>query len=110
PSRLPSFVSAVPLTSSLSSLSLHAALPICAAWPLGRGWLRAGHSRMDGAALYAFRRACLGHGDGQDRRQAGFPCRRAAGAGKRQDRKSTCLNSSHVKIEYSVFWLKKKTE
>src|SRR5690606_39496565 len=27
----------------------------------------------------------------------------------RQDRKSTRLNSSHVKISYAVFWLEKKT-
>src|SRR5690606_41252621 len=27
-----------------------------------------------------------------------------------QDRKSTCLNSSHVKISYAVFCLKKKTQ
>src|SRR5690606_39805916 len=27
-----------------------------------------------------------------------------------QDRKSTCLNSSHVKISYAVFCLKKKKE
>src|SRR5699024_12480732 len=30
-------------------------------------------------------------------------------AGKRQDRKSTRLNSSHVSISYAVFCLKKKT-
>src|SRR5690606_41981690 len=31
-----------------------------------------------------------------------------AGAGSRRDRKSTRLNSSHVKISYAVFCLKKK--
>src|SRR5690606_41305754 len=30
-------------------------------------------------------------------------------AGRRKDRKSTRLNSSHVKISYAVFCLKKKT-
>src|SRR5438270_8960390 len=30
------------------------------------------------------------------------------GAGRRQDRKSTCLNSSHSQISYAVFCLKKK--
>src|SRR5690606_41072487 len=34
------------------------------------------------------------------------PCRRDSTAGK--DRKSTRLNSSHVKISYAVFCLKKK--
>src|SRR5436309_10894805 len=45
--------------------------------------------------------------------QAGMPGRRdarRAGVGKRimRDRKSTRLNSSHVKISYAVFCLKKK--
>src|SRR5690606_40913031 len=31
------------------------------------------------------------------------------GAARRQDRKSTRLNSSHVKISYAVFCLKKKS-
>src|SRR5690606_40425331 len=37
-------------------------------------------------------------------------CRRAAttSVGPRRDRKSTRLNSSHVKISYAVFCLKKK--
>src|SRR5690606_39758222 len=38
-----------------------------------------------------------------DRKRAGH-----AGAGAGQDRKSTRLNSSHVKISYAVFCLKKK--
>src|SRR5690606_41457332 len=45
----------------------------------------------------------LGHG-GDDR-----PARRGA-AGGQLDRKSTRLNSSHVKISYAVFCLKKKTK
>src|SRR5207302_2119343 len=36
--------------------------------------------------------------------------RPAAGASPRPDRKSTRLNSSHVKISYAVFCLKKKTK
>src|SRR5690606_41235656 len=32
------------------------------------------------------------------------------GQGRREDRKSTRLNSSHVKISYAVFCLKKKIE
>src|SRR3989442_9712042 len=35
-------------------------------------------------------------------------CRRAAHAVALQDRKSTRLNSSHVRISYAVFCLKKK--
>src|SRR5690606_41990427 len=34
---------------------------------------------------------------------------RRAGSGRGTDRKSTRLNSSHVKISYAVFCLKKKT-
>src|SRR6266511_3049466 len=47
-------------------------------------------------------------------RRAGGPLRRRAdlasrpGLGNRRDRKSTRLNSSHVKISYAVFCLKKK--
>src|SRR5947209_12339016 len=32
------------------------------------------------------------------------------GDARKQDRKSTRLNSSHANISYAVFWLKKKTE
>src|SRR5690606_42013255 len=35
--------------------------------------------------------------------------KRSATQSKKQDRKSTRLNSSHVKISYTVFCLKKKT-
>src|SRR6266498_5032962 len=46
------------------------------------------------------------------RRQGGatphLPVRRAAG--QRRDRKSTRLNSSHVRISYAVFCLKKKKQ
>src|SRR5690606_41248175 len=39
----------------------------------------------------------------------GRPCvHRTRGAAHRRDRKSTRLNSSHVKISYAVFCLKKK--
>src|SRR5690349_22414661 len=36
--------------------------------------------------------------------------RRARPRGRRADRKSTRLNSSHVEISYAVFCLKKKTD
>src|SRR5690606_39582600 len=39
----------------------------------------------------------------------GGSCRGAGGGGGRGDRKSTRLNSSHVKSSYAVFCLKKKT-
>src|SRR5690606_40358466 len=38
------------------------------------------------------------------------PSARQGGKQKREDRKSTRLNSSHVKISYAVFCLKKKKD
>src|SRR5207302_11048741 len=74
-----------PAPTEIYTLSLHDALPI---FPAGRG-VRAGR-----------------------RGRAGRPAdgRRAphAGAVRQADRKSTRLNSSHVKISYAVFCLKKK--
>src|SRR5207302_8984403 len=56
-----------------------------------------------------------GRGDAVDRSRRSETChhRRAGDGGRgrhRQDRKSTRLNSSHVKISYGVFCLKKKRE
>src|SRR5207302_9065107 len=42
------------------------------------------------------------------RRSGPYCCTRPASANISQDRKSTRLNSSHVKISYAVFCLKKK--
>src|SRR3984885_15964795 len=42
------------------------------------------------------------------RRPRGFPQPRLRRPGSRLDRKSTRLNSSHVRISYAVFCLKKK--
>src|SRR5207302_11499094 len=67
-------------TTEIYTLSLHDALPISAS----KGLLTLG-------AFYVVLHA--------------LPDRRAAG---RLDRKSTRLNSSHVKISYAVFCLKKK--
>src|SRR3989442_8388458 len=47
-----------------------------------------------------------GDGEGADRAIARRPDRRSARS--RSDRKSTRLNSSHVRISYAVFCLKKK--
>src|SRR5690606_42101308 len=66
--------------TEIYTLSLHDALPIC---PWAR--LRSATSRM-GRSMFASGRRCAGP----------------------RDRKSTRLNSSHVKISYAVFCLKKK--
>src|SRR3989442_10803656 len=52
------------------------------------------------SALPDSRRAVPGTGPGTARRESG----------RAEDRKSTRLNSSHVRISYAVFCLKKKTE
>src|SRR5690349_24251850 len=67
-------------TTEIYTLSLHDALPIFLRWR--------GHPRARGR-------------DGQELRA--HPQGR-----RRQDRKSTRLNSSHVEISYAVFCLKKK--
>src|SRR5207302_10312109 len=77
-----------PATSEIYTLSLHDALPICALSRL-RVSRRGGHrQRRD------HRRSL---------RRPGRDPHCASG-----DRKSTRLNSSHVKISYAVFCLKKK--
>src|SRR3989442_2820739 len=69
-------------TTEIYTLSLHDALPI-----YGETWAGAGPALC--------------------RR---FSCRRGRGRDRpRRDRKSTRLNSSHVRISYAVFCLKKKT-
>src|SRR3712207_7551231 len=71
-------------TTEIYTLSLHDALPICAAGPL----LRRQHHRH--------------------RRPAVAPPLLSTHLRPRLDRKSTRLNSSHANISYAVFCLKKK--
>src|SRR5690606_41620526 len=75
-----------PATPEIYTLSLHDALPICRAV-----------RRRGGRTMTRFR--------GLDALLSGFVF--AVGLGV-ADRKSTRLNSSHVKISYAVFCLKKK--
>src|SRR5690606_39361245 len=83
-------------TTEIYTLSLHDALPICAGG--------------DGARV----RPCSRPGDRGGEHQRPYRVRgvgraRGGGAsGEGGDRKSTRLNSSHVKISYAVFCLKKK--
>src|SRR5690606_41851438 len=69
-------------TTEIYTLSLHDALPICSSGGAGRT-------------------------SGQVQ---GLDSGRPRGAGHATDRKSTRLNSSHVKISYAVFCLKKKKQ
>src|SRR5205814_9934914 len=77
-------------TTGIPTLSLHDALPI---WDSQRPARR--HARRVGNA-------------GKPRPRLRFPSRHGS-RGRRQDRKSTRLNSSHLGISYAVFCLKKKT-
>src|SRR5690606_39483181 len=81
------------------SLSLHDALPIFLQ-PLPRN----PHEKTVPARRVADEPPQLS-GQVRSARAAGFSCVREPDAG---DRKSTRLNSSHVKISYAVFCLKKK--
>src|SRR5205814_9878735 len=73
-------------TSEIYTLSLHDALPICAAGCIG--------TRAAGRDLHVY---------------AVAPHQRSGGVGyPARDRKSTRLNSSHLGISYAVFCLKKK--
>src|SRR5690606_42099113 len=78
-------------TTELYTLSLHDALPISGG---------AASSLYPGIAAI---HACCGFS-----RQSPEPDRRHGADPDRTDRKSTRLNSSHVKISYAVFCLKKK--
>src|SRR5690606_41800207 len=84
-----------PARTELYTLSLHDALPI---------WLDRRRRRTH--APHAVRAV----GPRGRSRRAAFPQRhqRDRAGARRRDRKSTRLNSSHVKISYAVFCLKKK--
>src|SRR5690606_41612263 len=99
-----------PATTEIYTLSLHDALPICCeialwvAYPGRRGHRREqGHIGKVGQRTARVARKVAGVGRLQPHVGAPGP----AGM-MRRDRKSTRLNSSHVKISYAVFCLKKK--
>src|SRR5690606_41868444 len=92
-----------PSPTAPALLSLHDALPI---WPRRRGRLRLG-----GRPAGVERPGPAAGAGGDRRRLRGRRRARSDGGGGGpvpQDRKSTRLNSSHVKISYAVFCLKKK--
>src|SRR5690606_42060578 len=99
------FFSTAPPTPEIYTLSLHDALPISAARPrlrAGRNRPAAANPRGAPSTGTAGRASHRRAGSARPRRSA--PRRPAAAS----DRKSTRLNSSHVKISYAVFCLKKK--
>src|SRR5690606_39439066 len=91
------------------SLSLHDALPIFPA-PGLRAWISVGSLRVHRSRLSGLGARLLDIAinlAAPGIRCAGYK-NQASGQNPRIDRKSTRLNSSHVKISYAVFCLKKK--
>src|SRR5690606_40843088 len=108
----PLFSIAATPTSAIHTLSLHDALPICVerAVELERFEVAADRPALDRVSpencLPVGKVAAHGVDDGLP---FGFPVLGLhAAAHTNTDRKSTRLNSSHVKISYAVFCLKKK--
>src|SRR5256885_6352918 len=97
-----------PPPTEIYPLPLHAALPILGPSPmgetaaLGRG---RGHRSRDGIR---HRKPSDDCSLSRALRRAPLPVPRSRRARRRQDRKSTRLNSSHLVISYAVFCLKKK--
>src|SRR5690606_41678409 len=107
-----SLLAAAPTPTARYRLSLHDALPISRFGEVER-------ARADEQHVVGLHRPVLGgHGRTFDQRQQvtlhAFAADRAAAhvahqvRADEEDRKSTRLNSSHVKISYAVFCLKKK--
>src|SRR5690606_41188852 len=67
--------------------------------PIRTWWARVSISGSPTYALHPARHGHAGHGSMRESRRHRW---------RRRDRKSTRLNSSHVKISYAVFCLKKK--
>src|SRR5690606_41529368 len=84
-------------TTEIYSLSLHDALPICLSW----------RTRW---ATFREQRRCQHDADAGRPIVAGLVVRDNLRNRRTIDRKSTRLNSSHVKISYAVFCLKKKNK
>src|SRR5690606_40804482 len=94
------------------TLSLHDALPISTLGQLQRCAVTAAPAGAGAEGTAVTGEAPSGRRRLPPRRRAGTPpaCRtvrgRRSSAARRSDRKSTRLNSSHVKISYAVFCLK----
>src|SRR5690606_39995202 len=98
-------------TTVVYALSLHDALPICRqAILLMRAAIRVWHGFHDSLSrqlAQTFRENIAG--DSELLLKGAETCHAVEGfTDDQQDRKSTRLNSSHVKISYAVFCLKKK--
>src|SRR5690606_40950250 len=91
-----------PPPTGISPLSLHDALPIY------RGVPRREHGALREREVPRREVLLRDERRGQPVVEAPVRARREVDRGEEVDRKSTRLNSSHVKISYAVFCLKKK--
>src|SRR5437762_5956178 len=103
-SSLQCFLFHHPSTTEISPLSLHDALPICAR---SRD---EGHALCGSAADVDHRVARRDHSAHRGKRHRLLVAELLEDRARRQDRKSTRLNSSHRCISYAVFCLKKKNK
>src|SRR5690554_7006091 len=69
---------------------------------------RSGREAVDPEMLHGFNQHCSGSAAGEGFDQRGGQGVDESGIQPEPDRKSTRLNSSHVRISYAVFCLKKK--
>src|SRR5207249_8140533 len=101
-----------PATPSISTLSLHDALPIFTGLGVaGEEVLVHGlEDHVLGPDVEVRKPALVAEGRHRDREGARRCLGPAGSLGLTQDRKSTRLNSSHVSISYAVFCLKKKNK
>src|SRR5690554_7176158 len=90
------------------TLSLHDALPIFDFWPTFAEGVHCRHQPVEtGVAFHCNAQLAGNSGEQTDDVAFGLFHRRQDRIG--EDRKSTRLNSSHVRISYAVFCLKKKS-
>src|SRR5207302_9253523 len=105
PSHLPVLLLTEPAPPELYTLSLHDALPIWARFCRRRvSWCRAQQRSPHSPRTSMERRSSIS----RTRQPSSRILRASASSSVLADRKSTRLNSSHVKISYAVFCLKKK--
>src|SRR5690606_39694329 len=97
----------VPASTDIYALSLHDALPILAGVN-GQGFFRCTDTVTGAIGTEDWWIELLFRGHNPSGANGGLLSKFNSGARWQLDRKSTRLNSSHVKISYAVFCLKKK--
>src|SRR5690606_41655393 len=107
-----SLISPDSATTDVSTRSLHDALPISGPGGVAPGGERPGdrEARPVAGPRLSHRGAVRAAGGRHLREPARLSRRPTRTKGDDQDRKSTRLNSSHVKISYAVFCLTKKKQ